>query len=49
MLAYAFPIHTVFSSLSDCDAGMDQLIGKVEVPGSFSPYRQGGEGYDMVG
>lgn len=30
-------------------AGMDQLIGKVEVPGSFSPYRQGGEGFDMVG
>lgn len=28
---------------------MDQLIGKVEVPGSFSPYRQGGEGFDMVG
>ncbi|XP_057974454.1 WUSCHEL-related homeobox 8-like [Malania oleifera] len=27
---------------------IDQLIGKMEVPGSFSPYRLG-EGYDLVG
>lgn len=30
-------------------AGMDQLIGKVEVPGNYSPYQPGGEGFDMVG
>ncbi|KAF8405553.1 hypothetical protein HHK36_010460 [Tetracentron sinense] len=29
------------------ERGIDQLIGKMEVPGSFNPYQQG-EGYDMI-
>lgn len=31
------------------DAGIDhQLMGKIEVPGSYNPF-QTGEGYDMIG
>ncbi|XP_010270477.1 PREDICTED: WUSCHEL-related homeobox 8-like [Nelumbo nucifera] len=40
--------HLSFYESVLSNSGYDHLIGKMEGPGSFNPYRQG-EGYDMIG